>query len=85
MTMKLTKTIPARKVTLEPKWLKKDFSIYNESWRNIRGRMRDKCDKCFWCKTPFLDGDQIALAGGIPNQKNRVLCQECANSLEVAP
>lgn len=63
--------------TVEFKWLKRDFTTVNQQYRQIRSRMADPMDECFWCNHKFADGEQIALAGGSSNG-NKVLCQKCA-------
>ena len=79
--MKLTKQQPARTVSWKINWLKKDFSKYTAKFRNIRASMRNKLDKCGWCKSEFADGDTIALAS-VDHKANQVLCQDCAEKVE---
>ena len=50
--MSLSKVIPARKVTFVPTWIKKEFLVMDQQYREIRSRMRDPMDKCHWCKVP---------------------------------
>ena len=77
--MKLEKTIPSHKKSVEFYAIKKDFSNYTEGWRRIRSKMHKKLDSCEWCSTPFQDGDCIAL-GFSRTHRNMVLCQGCAAS-----
>lgn len=72
----LSKQIPSRRKTFKIRQHKKDFLIYNETFREVRAMMRAPLDECYWCSEPFKDGDMMALA--IPEKgKNRVLCQRC--------
>jgi hypothetical protein len=74
--MKLTKNIPARKKTLVVKQMKKDFSVFNDSWERIRPELK----ACQWCGKKFSCGDVIGLI--IPvGKKNKVLCQDCCEEL----
>ena len=77
--MRITKTIPARTVTLEVTSCKPDWLVMTPKFRAIRAGSRYKMDKCYWCHTKFQDGDTIALA--ITNKGNKALCQICTKLL----
>jgi len=78
--MKLTKTIPARKLTVNFIWWKKDYSVYGELWRNARKDMKKKFDKCFWCNKDFIDGQSICIAC-VEGSGNKTICPVCAELL----
>lgn len=79
--MKLTKRIQARTKTIHYNWCKKDFLVFNASYREIRKRIRGETKHCCkWCNKPFVDGEMMALAQ--PQKgKNHLLCQKCADIL----
>lgn len=79
--MFLTKKVPSHNKTIVAKWCKKDFCKYDESFRNIRAKSKNKMDKCYWCKHHFEDGEMIALACFENTGGNKVLCQTCAGEL----
>ena len=78
--MMLSREIPRRTKTIVASWCRKDFLPMSQKMRDVRSRMRDKMDCCYWCRHPFADGEMMALAcfGGIGN---KVLCQRCADDL----
>jgi hypothetical protein len=81
--LRLSKTAPAHKVTMVFIWIKQDFMLYG-AFRKSRERMGMRLkpwDKCIWCKTPFDDGDMMALAA-VEKSGNRALCQTCAAKAE---
>lgn len=75
--MRLSRRVPARTVTAEFPWITKMKLPMGPAWRKARERMRNKLDKCWWCKRPFEDGDEI-YAAAQAGKKNVVLCGECA-------
>ena len=73
---KLTKIIPARRVTENFMWVRREWMTFGQ-YRNARETHKMSVDRrCFWCKKKFEDGDQIALAGR--RRGNKLLCVECA-------
>ena len=78
--MTLSKRIPARTVTLNARWCRKDFTTFDESYRRIRGHSRYKGFECYWCHHKFEDGESIALAC-IEGTGNKVFCSDCADGL----
>lgn len=80
MTMKLSRRIPARTMTITASWCKREFMRMSPTYRAIRSKTRNPMDKCHWCEHPFEDGEMMALAcfGG---KGNKTLCQACANEL----
>lgn len=77
--MKLTKTVPARKVTFEAIACRLDWIAMSQKFRDIRSKCRTKMDKCQWCQHSFDDGEMMALA--IANSGNKVLCRSCGEKL----
>ncbi len=78
--MKITRIIPARRLTLEAKWCHKEFCVIGPEYRAIRARCAKPMDSCFWCRRKFVDGEMMALACFL-KIGNEVLCQECAQEL----
>ena len=78
--MKLQRRVPAHIVTLEFKWLQKDFCVMSQQYKAIREKFKNPMLSCVWCKHKFIDGEIIAL--GCSNKGNKVLCQKCATELE---
>ena len=82
--MKLTKTIPARKKTVQFNWAWKYFTQCDENFRSIRGEHRGATMlKCDWCKHEFEKDEGFALAQPKPKQegpkRNWALCHTCAD------
>lgn len=81
--MKLSKRVPARTKTVHFNWCKKDFTVMDQKYREIRKKhasKRSPMDACFWCGYKFMDGEMMALAQ--PKKgTNEVLCQSCADEL----
>jgi hypothetical protein len=73
----LSRPVPARTKIVRFPWVRKDFSFYTEQWRAVRAKCGKPIDNCWWCKTPFGEGDQIALAAR-EHKTNVCLCQTCA-------
>ena len=78
--MQFTKITPAKRTTFKALWVKKEFAQYNERFRSIRSKAKNKMDKCFMCKGKFSDDEMIGLGcfGGVGN---KTLCGECASEL----
>ena len=80
MTFKLTQRIPARTVTHEAEWCKRDFMKMSPQFRAIRAKSRRPMTSCGLCRHPFVDGEMMGLAcfkkGG-----NKTLCQSCCDKL----
>lgn len=58
-----------------------DFLTFDESYRRIRGNMKNKLFNCFSCKREFKDGEAISLII-ITNSKNKVVCHDCGLEIE---
>jgi hypothetical protein len=82
--MKLSKKIPAKIKTVKFLWCKKDFMLMSQKYRDIRSKLKNPMDTCFWCGYKFIDGDMMALAATV-TQGNKTLCQSCAELLEEKP
>lgn len=76
--MKLTRTIPVRKKTVEFIWIRKNFMIMGDMYRTARSTLRKPMDSCWWCGHRFEDGEAFAL-GCIRGTGNKVLCHDCAD------
>ena len=78
--MELSKHVPARTKTVKFNWCQKDWLPMSQQYRNIRSRLRNPMDKCFWCGHEFEDGELMSLAQ--PEKgTNKVLCHLCATNL----
>ncbi len=75
--MKLTKYVPAKFITIEFKWLKKEFTKMSPEFRRIRAHMSDPMDSCYWCKHKFEDGEMMALGNIKGKGENHMFCQSC--------
>lgn len=60
--------------------VKVDFSVFDETWRNIRSRFKYKGFGCYACNKPFNDGDQIGLI--FTDRGNKTVCKECGTKFE---
>ena len=77
----ISKRIPARTKTLRIRQYKKDFTHMSESYRRIRGNMRNPGFNCYWCGHEFEMGEMIAII--LPEkERNRVFCQSCAEQIQ---
>ena len=54
-----------------------DMLKFDESYRRIRGNMKNKMFNCHKCKKAFQDGDMISLL--ITNKGNKAACHKCAD------
>ena len=81
--MRLSRMIPARRMTLIALWCKKDFVVMGDEYRHVRRVLRDPMDSCFWCGHEFEDGEMMALAC-FDGKGNKILCQGCATELEAS-
>jgi hypothetical protein len=52
-----------------------NFSVFDETWRRIRGRFSYKGFECYNCHKHFEDGDSIGLI--FTNRGNKTVCTEC--------
>jgi len=79
--MKLTRKIPARTESFKVKWAA-PFQVMSPTFRRVRERSKNKMDRCWWCKTPFNDGDKTVLAciDG-KSRGNKLLCFRCGEPL----
>lgn len=78
--MEITKHIPARTVTVRYRWVRREFLVYDQTYRTARAGMRRRLNRCGICNHAFEDGEMMALAA--PEGKtNQVLCQTCAGLL----
>ena len=85
--MKLTKRIPprpARTATQEVRWCKRDFMEVEKHNSCRRKAKMSEAKKCWWCSVPFVAGDMMALIGR-PKKINKLICQDCAASLDSTP
>jgi hypothetical protein len=82
----LTKTLPARgERTSTTRFTSVGYlAKMCETWRAVRSKMRNPLDKCWWCKTPLQDGDEIHLGIREGRGGNVVLCKGCAEKAEEA-
>jgi hypothetical protein len=78
--MKLSKHIPRHVKSMKFTWVKRDFLVYGESFREARNGMKD-IRSCFWCKKEFDDGEMMALAGR-EHGVNVLLCHKCVDKME---
>jgi len=84
MTLTISRQIPTHTKTFTALWCKKNWVSMSQRYRAIRGRLSNPMDTCYWCRYKFADGDMMALA--CPSKgSNKVLCQQCAEQLEVKP
>ena len=84
MKKTIIKHIPARKEKVEIIGGKKKIGLMSQEFRNIRSRLRNPMDKCFFCKHPFVDGEMMGLVM-IKGKKNKVICQSCWDKYELKP
>jgi len=59
----------------------RNFSTFNERWRDVRDRSRYKANSCFVCGRHFNEGESIAILL-FENHQNRVACDDCATALD---
>lgn len=52
-----------------------DMMCFNESYRRIRGKMKNKLFSCHSCGRNFLDGEKISLI--ITDKGNKMVCHQC--------
>ena len=81
--MIISKNIPARIKVARVLWVKMDFMVMSQDYRAIRNQMKNKMQSCYWCGVDIEDGEMMALAA-FESAGNKVLCQECAGSMEDA-
>lgn len=53
---------------------------YNLTFKKIRERLEDKCDKCFVCEKNFELEDSMHILF-MKNTTNKVACTKCANDI----
>jgi len=58
-----------------------DFLTFDESYRRIREKMKNKLFNCFSCKRDFVDGEKISLII-IAGSRNKVVCHSCGAEIE---
>jgi len=88
--MKLSKTIPSRKKTVEFSWAYKYFMQCTTRYLEIRNGLhksrRGSITSCDWCKRKLKSGEWFALAQPKPKQegpkRNWVLCHTCADIIK---
>jgi hypothetical protein len=76
----LTRVIPpqpARTVTQEVLWCKRDFMEVERHNGFRRKANLSEAKQCWWCNKPYVPGDMLALIGR-PGKVNVLICQECA-------
>lgn len=76
----MSKIVPERIETFKALWCRKNFCAMGPQYRQIRSEMKDKMDRCYWCKYEFKDGEMMALAAEA-YKGNKILCQQCAEQL----
>ncbi len=79
----LTKTVPAKVVTLKIRWVRPDFMLMGDRFRQMRLAL-SLMDTCFWCDHKFINNEMMALASREKNT-NIMLCQSCAAKAEDTP
>ena len=77
----LSKTIPARKKTVKFLWIKREFMVMSQKYRDARKSMGKPLDVCWWCKHKFEDGEMMGLAA-IKGKLNKILCGPCIDTAE---
>ena len=60
-------------------WIKRDFMLMSQKYRDARKRMGTKRDSCFWCRHKFEDGEMMGL-GAIKGKLNQMLCGTCIDA-----
>lgn len=63
-----------------PIWIRCNFSVFTDEFKQIRSMFKYKCDTCIKCYHKFNIGESIALAC-FENIGNKVMCNECAKSI----
>lgn len=77
---RLVRIIPARTETIIADWCKKDWMTMSPTYREIRGKCRNKLTSCQICRHQFADGEMMGLAC-FQAWGNRVVCAACADKL----
>ena len=67
--------------TYLPIWSKREFTVFNGEYVNLRNNFEYQGFNCFKCDKKFELGDIIGLAC-LEGVGNKVFCQECVVSLE---
>jgi rRNA maturation endonuclease Nob1 len=58
-----------------------DFAVFDNLWREIRGRFEYKGFECYACNKHFEDGESISLI--FTNRGNKTVCRECGLKFKV--
>ena len=77
--MKITRTIPARKDTLEivsyMQFLK--YGLYRDIMKKLNKKL---VNNCYWCDKKFSDDDQLHAV--ISTKGDHIFCSKCAELLD---
>jgi len=78
MTMiRLTKIVPSRRKAVEFNWIRGDFMVMSQGYREVRSSCGTPMDSCFWCHHEIEDGEMMSL-GNPKGKTNVILCHDCA-------
>ena len=66
--------------TFTPLWVRKDFSTYSKTFKNIREGMDYTCRSCFKCEHKFELDEKISIAC-FKEIGNKILCLTCAEDI----
>ena len=74
--MKLSRTIPAHKKTVQFREIARKPIILTQEWKDIRSKYKNPLCSCFWCGHYFEIGEGFYLAFR-ERGRNVVLCAGC--------
>ena len=57
-----------------------DMMCFDESYRRIRGNMRNKLFSCHSCGRNFQDGEKMSLI--ITDKGNKMVCHKCGEEIK---
>jgi rRNA maturation endonuclease Nob1 len=72
--------VKTKKTVYSIKQVAIDFAVFNERWREIRGRFRYKGFECYACNKHFQDGESIGLI--FTDRGNKTVCKECGTKFK---
>ena len=81
--MRLSKVVPAHRVTITASWCRREFARYTERWQEIRASVHRPLDNCYWCKRHFDLGEMMGMACFV-GKGNKMLCRKCVDLLETS-
>jgi hypothetical protein len=69
-----------------PVWFKKNFAFMGEEFKRLRGRSKQKFNRCFGCNLPFKIGKPPEVGEamhliGFKGLGNNMVCTDCLNKL----